>query len=471
MLTVDTHGLEAAAEKFSLLQKPAVSRKRVYQFFSFDIKNSTAYKRAERNWPLLINKFYELTWDRLSKDDHEFQFWKYVGDEILAYRRVRSAEDAWRATQHVHRVLHSVIDSLHKAFPRARQSQLSIKAASWLALCTEMQSNAFDEVESAFQNLTDISVRQTVLASQTGSEIEQSDFLGPTIDSGFRIAKHSGPGILVLSFELAHVLCHYLDTVTQTREHTAFCRLVGYESLTGIWRDRPYPIIWYAPTNGAPFAYFGYDDRLQLQNRIKLFEDSQAQPRLCDILKSIAADVGIDRDIADITSALNQKAVEGDTDSVAQIRPRSTTAEVHCVAVCVNEDGECLVAKRLPSRQLLPNTWEWGCAKLQPSTSFFDSMRTNYKVVFGIDIDFPSERPITSFFVDAKRIPGLVFAARAVTAEVRINPGKHSEFQWVNAARARVIAANDGVVPGFVDTIEHAIEIVRNYQVLRPENA
>ncbi|MFH0823816.1 MAG: hypothetical protein V2B18_13790 [Pseudomonadota bacterium] len=65
------------------------------------------------------------------------------------------------------------------------------------------------------------------------------DYLGPDIDTGFRLGKHIHPGFMIVSMELAELLGRAPKHLQQVRG-----TIVGWEMLKGVWDGRPYPIIW-----------------------------------------------------------------------------------------------------------------------------------------------------------------------------------------------------------------------------------
>ena len=56
----------------------------VYLFCSFDIVESTYLKSINPQWAKLFNQFYDSSLRDLEKQG--FEFWKYVGDEVLFYK-------------------------------------------------------------------------------------------------------------------------------------------------------------------------------------------------------------------------------------------------------------------------------------------------------------------------------------------------------------------------------------------------
>lgn len=73
----------------------------------------------------------------------------------------------------------------------------------------------------------------------SGDESAAYDYLGPEVDTGFRIGKCTRPGMLVVSVELAELLA---EIPTQLRSMVG--KIVGWEQLKGVWEERHYPVIW-----------------------------------------------------------------------------------------------------------------------------------------------------------------------------------------------------------------------------------
>lgn len=450
----------------------------VYQFFSFDIRNSTAYKRAQTDWPILVERFYEYTWERLSRDDPEFRFWKHVGDEVLAYRRINSFKEAWDATAQAHTTLDSVIDSLHNEFTYARQERVSVKGTSWLAACKKLNNSRAEKAKEQFSDRrsSDIVTMQPYQLSRNEAGLQEpltvADFLGPSIDSGFRIAKRSAPGILALSLELAFVLCNHLQSTRKKQDHCVFCRVVDFAEFNGIWRDRPYPIIWYRPEADGfqAFKHFNYDDAIQLKRERDCYVNSDSEKAnlsaasFCVDIETIARDVGIAPSLQLIKELLEAGAVtpaKADSQKLKSVAPLAHAVEIHCAAVCcAPTEKKVLVAKRKTGRKLLADTWEFGCAQLTAGNDYQGVLRSTYLSIFGLNLEFPTGkcRHISTYFIDDKGAPGVIFPARATSVQSQCNSAKHSEIRWVTLDEAKRLEQSENTVPGFVDNIREALD-------------
>ncbi len=71
------------------------------------------------------------------------------------------------------------------------------------------------------------------------------DYLGPSIDIGFRIGAYSSPRKLILSIEAAHILARYKDIlVDQEISFKPTFYLENYIELKGVLGGAQYPIFW-----------------------------------------------------------------------------------------------------------------------------------------------------------------------------------------------------------------------------------
>jgi hypothetical protein len=133
---------------------------------------------------------------------------KALGDEILLQTEVQNHNDARRVvkffalamTEYKRKNLYSY--------------NLLLKGTAWIA---------------GFPNNN----HKVTLADAKGLD----DFIGPSMDTGFRLGKFAKPSKLVVSVDLALLMLHGHDG----------CQLYcdGFDSLPGVLDGRPYPILWY----------------------------------------------------------------------------------------------------------------------------------------------------------------------------------------------------------------------------------
>lgn len=175
--------------------------------------------------------------------------WKANGDELLYHKDVHNRQElfvcvlAWKDAVQEYR------EKLRKLGP------LDLKATAWTA------GFPITNVEIAFEpNLSidpknqfpdDPRLQQFYLLSTFYKNKENSnlllDFLGPSMDTGFRLATRATPRKMILSVDLAYLLSttHLPD---QT-DHSAYLkwfkiRYDGRFELKGVLGGKPYPIFW-----------------------------------------------------------------------------------------------------------------------------------------------------------------------------------------------------------------------------------
>jgi hypothetical protein len=102
------------------------------------------------------------------------------------------------------------------------------------------------------------------------------DYLGPEVDTGFRLGKCTQPGMLAVSVELAELLA---EVPTALRPLTGM--IVRWERLKGVWEDRHYPVVWVdMPSGHLPeLAAEGFDDWELQESGFSKQWDSKPNPK------------------------------------------------------------------------------------------------------------------------------------------------------------------------------------------------
>ncbi len=101
------------------------TEKSFYIFISIDLVNSTALKNRDPGWPIVITKFYEITKKEI-KDKLSASVWKFVGDEILFYKKISSENDLLEDANSLFSTSESLKSSLQNLFPHHKEF-ISIK--------------------------------------------------------------------------------------------------------------------------------------------------------------------------------------------------------------------------------------------------------------------------------------------------------------------------------------------------------
>lgn len=259
-------------------------------FLSVDIVGSTAYKQAHhsvkagdpiqpiepwvgmvthfyRNFPIIFFTEYEKFKDKYSRKGIENwvqpsspTLWKAAGDELIYtititdYRQTALFILAWQdAIKQFRRTL--------KGFSK----KLNLKGSAWLAGFpvnnTEVifdfnrmagESSAGSHFDASDENMLNLFSFYT---EKNGVDSNSTiiDYIGPSIDIGFRLGAFSTPRHLICSVELVWILCQALkdrtiksicDLSENCEENSKVFHFSGRHLLKGVLDGVPYPIFW-----------------------------------------------------------------------------------------------------------------------------------------------------------------------------------------------------------------------------------
>lgn len=188
----------------------------VYIFFSVDLIGSTQ-KKQESQGGLCINSwvsnlvgFYSSFQERFEKSP--IKLWKYNGDEILFYSRIKDWNEAFVLVKKFRDAIET---------NNTPSNKYPVKGTIWTAgfpirnfiLCKPMINNS------------------------------QVDFIGPDIDLGFRIAAHANKDRIAVSPELALGLLDISSDSDELKWH-----YYGRRFLKGIVEDCGMPIVFLSST-------------------------------------------------------------------------------------------------------------------------------------------------------------------------------------------------------------------------------
>lgn len=429
-----------------------------YLFISFDLVNSTSFKSIyPSGWPIVFRRFYELMEDKVLKSFVNSRVWRYVGDEVLFFKKVTSYKELFSVPKEALNIVRSVIGALHLSFPIVK-NQLFIKSTLWLAKASYIppETLALD---------SKLPIDNLIIYSDHNDK-RNIDFLGADIDLGFRISEFAYREKVIISAELAFLLYKAREDIEESSGYNVeeTIRIVSYERLKGIWGERHYPIIWYYDNWDDREKMFVYDEHFKsdIINRLKNgeFNDDMKIKRL----KKIFSDLGIDDKIEEIINSFKNEGLAGIHETIIASTSQYNKVEVHCVAVCFNNDGKVLIGKRPESKRRFPGKWEFGCGQLKQSQDFKDCLKQSYLEDFGALLEFYEElTPVSSYTIDDKKehrkIPGIIFIARVINAdEIRRTFSKevHSEIDWFDPSKLDAIN-EDEFVNDFKTTVLKAV--------------
>lgn len=235
-------------------------------FLSADVVGSTAYKQRDgadgSNWFTMVSSFYsqasatlrsQWQWfeSNLAEDDRAEmlgqapELWKTIGDEVLFAKEVKSPSQAVMA-------LHVWIETL-KGLRKVLQKfdpALDVKSTAWIAdfpiRNREIVLGAASDTEDDLDWLND----QQLQECASGKSNLICDYIGPSIDTGFRLSATATSRQLAVSIELAHMLsyeeCQPRDKYMIGPAEIAPLqfRYDGRQELKGVLNGASYPQLW-----------------------------------------------------------------------------------------------------------------------------------------------------------------------------------------------------------------------------------
>lgn len=427
----------------------------IYFFLSLDLVNSTAYKADHQDWKFYTRMFYDNAREFWTKHRLNFvpQVWKYAGDEVLFYSRVRSVVHLQAAVSASHYAVRALSDTV-QTWTRNARTRMYVKGTCWAAHASYTHPSSIDELPTP--DARDPSQRNLVFEpTPEGTRATPAlDFLGPEIDAGFRISAGSMRSELIVAAEVAQVIW-----AKGAGEIADRFRVVEFRSLKGVWNGRHYPLIWYRTdwSREALDNDHDYDGRFRSDTLAKAYSSTQeSMKQLGDILRHVERTW-----LEDLPPDSVDEPDEADENDSALIA--TPTLQVHCVAVCISATGKVLLGKRKATKSVYPNYWECGCAQLRDCESFHEAMIRDYHADFGIALSFDGlagEGVIGtySFTKSNKRIPGVIFAAK-VADEPSLSCAKHAEVKWFDPSAVSTML-EELLVPGLQNHVRLALALV-----------
>lgn len=243
-------------------------------FLSVDIVNSTAFKQSQRHqseqtatdqsWFSPITAFYHGIGSRFGTKWNYFsssmdagdapELWKAAGDELIytkvltSHKQALASVIAWIAA----------VDG-HRKDLKGKHASLDLKAAAWLAGFPVnnaevvlrrhhkvAESGQAEDGDAVLSNL--ILLDEYYQCGGTNSADMTRDFIGPSMDTGFRICSLASPRKFAVTADLAYMLAvasnpEKLAGNLQHSQELKF-RYEGRVQLKGVDGGEPYPFFW-----------------------------------------------------------------------------------------------------------------------------------------------------------------------------------------------------------------------------------
>lgn len=256
-------------------------------FLSVDIVGSTAFKQGQalkskgesaakavgpaEAWFSPIAQFYREVERAFSKEWSEYtgkispsfpwpqgpdpEFWKSAGDELLYVKVLHDHREAYACIHAWMRAINSYRKVFKDHFP-----SLDLKTSAWIAgfpvhnaevaFCSSVaKSPSFQDDDPVFTNLD---LLDKYYKGDNKGDITR-DFIGPAIDTGFRLSTLATPRKMTVSIDLVLLL---ISALRMRPSDFLYEELkVFYEGrvpLKGVLGGTPYPVFWLDMHSGSP---------------------------------------------------------------------------------------------------------------------------------------------------------------------------------------------------------------------------
>lgn len=219
-------------------------------FLSCDLVGSTAYKQGEGRAPGWARQFLEFYRDfpriigALSRNpnfvDPQFQLWKVVGDEMIFTCVVRTEGDVANAVGIWIMAMRGYEEQTSK------KDRMQTHGGAFIGTFPGPDSHVFierDPSEESAQSQAGAVEMNEAAKDTYSADTFLFDYLGPSIDTGFRVIAQSTARFFTLSVEVAWAIAEYQDNnVAPWGIRALPLDLIEWRELKGVWNARPYPI-------------------------------------------------------------------------------------------------------------------------------------------------------------------------------------------------------------------------------------
>ncbi|MGK9338738.1 hypothetical protein [Sinorhizobium meliloti] len=248
-------------------------------FLSVDLVGSTAFKQTNQNafkveeksspenigepWFSPIAQFYKEVERLFAREWQAYvddfsanngwpageapQLWKSAGDELLYIKVLKDHREALATIICWKKAIDEYRHILHAQYP-----SLDLKCTAWLAgfpvTNTEVVFRRSVETGSIIDDDDPIYVNMSLLHEHHLNPNDPNltkDFIGPSIDTGFRLCSLSSARKFIISVDLALMLVHALRAKPVGSD--SFNLKIHYDGrapLKGVLRGKEYPVFW-----------------------------------------------------------------------------------------------------------------------------------------------------------------------------------------------------------------------------------
>lgn len=349
----------------------------VFLFANYDICNFTRYKRNNKNWTELLQKFV-FSGVNFSSTEWPMQFWKFNGDSLTYRKKIQSTHEICEFVSKAYFQL--------KSFQEVLNSNQSIKEKVYIRGCIWISGFKKRKDDQKF-----IANNITFQKQQFGQE-----FVGENVDEGFRLSACAKASNLAVDPKIVYILNIYKRILEDNDkscppgfDKTDFQEflsqktdimpgnqigiarkilsdvinnifLMEFQHCKGVWDDRAYPVFWYI--DDLSKKEFVYDDivdgNVLLAHRINKYDENEEEfQKSRNQIIDICAQVGAVDSIKSLLMNLNFFP-----DSSASGEYIFDMAKLYYMVACVlvenDERKGVLIFKRSNERHHLKNVWD-----------------------------------------------------------------------------------------------------------------
>jgi len=226
---------------------------RLRLFFSVDVVGSVQLKQSQQPWRPSILNFYRdfdhtvyASYRAFNEGSNHVlptpEFWKSNGDELLYTCEIKDLDQTHDTIQVWLAAL-----SAYRSTVTPQSNRPDVKSTAWIGLFPVPNAEVFFRRGGAqFRSdllddpqLLQAELREEWYAKGGRGDITR-DFVGPSIDTGFRLTSWATPQRFIISVDLAFLLV----SSRHDSAEPALLHLSGRSKLKGVIDDEPYPAIW-----------------------------------------------------------------------------------------------------------------------------------------------------------------------------------------------------------------------------------
>lgn len=254
---------------------PSFLKPRLRLFLSVDLVGSTALKQsgdlplkkpqddetlgqAGAKWIIDLANFYREIEAKFSKEVLNYckvigpncrwptsiapRLWKVNGDELIYVAEIDSSRECVAIITCWYKACLSFRAELH-----TKKSKLDVKMSAWTAgfpiTNTEVifKSSASRDSEDWQPEVLHYKLIDDWYRDPANRGDMVQDFIGPSLDTGFRVASKASPRKFMLCLELAYIIA---TVVSPPAVGKLKLRYDGQDTLKGVLGNKPYPLFW-----------------------------------------------------------------------------------------------------------------------------------------------------------------------------------------------------------------------------------